>query len=134
MTSLPNLPVTKISEPVKTFRLVRVEREKDVSEFLDEEPESLAIENLKSIIHVPISHKQPYGSPPDTPPHTSEWIVNKPSPNLRMDTAGSVKKNKEFGTVPLNTIPLLKKRPTMKNANRKVTEVKLLAKKFLRIL
>ena len=51
-----------------------------------------------------------------------------------MGTAGSVKKNEEFGTVPFNTIPLLKKRSTTKNANIKVTEVKLLAKKFLRIL
>ena len=77
MTSLPNLPVTKISEPVKTFRLVKVERGKDVSEFLDEEAESLAIENLESMIHLPITHKQPYGSLSDIDIHTSEWIVKK---------------------------------------------------------
>lgn len=74
MTSLPNLPVTKISKPVSTFRLIS-KGTGSISRFINED-ELRTIKPVKDMVSRSYVHEQFYGTSPAQSYIISEHIVN----------------------------------------------------------
>lgn len=82
MTSLPNLPITEISKPTKTFRLVTKDKV-NLSRYIHEKDELLVAEQLADLVYQPSTHKQLHKILSYTSDITPEEIINDTFTNSR---------------------------------------------------